>query len=304
MKVKSLIYLVFCFVVLQGNIVFSQNYKPLLDNFNEWHLTSCNSGCIQDKYYTDGDTLLNGFSYKILDGFHYISRTFLLREDVSEQKVYLTFMDPFTGPREWLLYDFSLQINEVINLFNPVSPFPLNSGDFILDSIVPRILIDGNDYKHYYLHALDTVQSNGVKNVLWIEGVGSTSLINSPGGNADVNGPGKLSCFFKDGTLFYNQMDSIASCDPIYIPNSINETTSNEIKVFPSITHSELKIQSEIEISEIKIYNLNGILIKRVEIGNEKTNILNVEELKEGIYILDVRLSNFHYNKVKFLKIQ
>ena len=304
MKVKSLIYLVFCFVSLQGNIVFSQNYKPLLDNFNEWHLTSCNSGCIQDKYYTDGDTLLNGLSYKILDGFHYISRTFLLREDVSERKVYLTFIDPFTGPREWLLYDFSLQVNDLINVFNPVSPFPLNSGGFQLDSIVPKTLIDGNIYDHFYLHALDTIQSAGVKNVVWIEGVGSKSLINAPGGDGDVNGAGKLSCFFKNGTLHYSQMDSVATCDPIYIPNSINESSSNEIEVFPTITHSEINIQSENEISEIKIYDLNGKLIKRVEIGNEKTNILNVEELKEGIYILDVRLSNFHYNKVKFLKIQ
>jgi hypothetical protein len=303
MKVRNIFYIVFCVLVFQENSVFSQVYKPLLDDFNEWHITSCNFGCIQDKYYTDGDTIINGTSFKILDGYHYISRTFLLREDVTEQKVYLTFIDPFTGPREWLLYDFSLQVNDVINVFNPVSPFPLNSGDFQLDSIIPRTLIDGNNYDHFYLHALDTVQSGGVKNVVWIEGVGSTSLINAPGGEADVNGPGKLSCFFKNGNLHYSQMDSVATCDPIYFPNSINETTSFEIEVYPTLTHSEINIQSEYEISEIKIFDLNGKLIKRFKVGNEKTTMLNVEELNEGIYILDIQLSNLHHKKVKFLKM-
>ena len=68
----------------------SQNYTPLLDQTNKWYVTTCYSGCITDSYYTDGDTLVNNQMHKILDGYHYISRTFLLREDVNEKKVYLT----------------------------------------------------------------------------------------------------------------------------------------------------------------------------------------------------------------------
>lgn len=299
----NLFFLAAFIFLMNASTIFSQNYKPLLDDFNEWHLTSCNFGCIQDKYYTDGDTIVNGDSFKILDGYHYISRTFLLREDINEQKVYLTFIDPFTGPREWLLYDFSLQINDVMEVYNPVSPFPLFSGNFQLDSIINEMLVDGNTYRHFYLHALDTVQSGGVKNVVWIEGVGSTSLINAPGGEADVNGPGKLSCFFKDGNLHYSQMDSVATCDPIYFPNSINETTSFEIEVYPTMTHSEINIQSEHEISEIKLYDLNGKLIKIFKVGNEKKTMLIVEELNKGIYILDIQLSDLHHKKVKIVKM-
>ena len=38
------------------------------------------------------------------------------------------------------------------------------------------------------------------------------SLINAPGGTPDVNGSGKLSCYFNDGNLVYSQLDSISQC--------------------------------------------------------------------------------------------
>ena len=30
----------------------------MLDNINEWHFTTCFSGCLTDAYYTDGDTIV------------------------------------------------------------------------------------------------------------------------------------------------------------------------------------------------------------------------------------------------------
>ncbi len=79
-KIKNIIYSI-CFLLV-CNVGQAQNYKPLLDNFNEWHFTICDFGCLTDIYYTDGDTVVNNVSYRILDGFHYISRTFLIREDI------------------------------------------------------------------------------------------------------------------------------------------------------------------------------------------------------------------------------
>ena len=74
----------------------AQAYKPMLAQFKEWHLTNCFSGCGTDIYYTDADTVVNGLTYAILDGFHYISRTFLLREDVGEKKS----LHAFNGGRQ------------------------------------------------------------------------------------------------------------------------------------------------------------------------------------------------------------
>jgi len=71
------------------NLVNAQNYKPLLDDTNEWNFTNCYFGCLTDIYYTDGDTLVAGNNFKILDGYHYISRDFLIREELSNQRAYL-----------------------------------------------------------------------------------------------------------------------------------------------------------------------------------------------------------------------
>ena len=64
----------------------------MLDHNSEWQLTVCNNGCITDIYFTDGDTSYNNYSYKILNGYHYISRTFWLRENIQTEKVYLSFL--------------------------------------------------------------------------------------------------------------------------------------------------------------------------------------------------------------------
>ena len=50
------------------------------------------------------NTTLNGNTYKVLNGFHYISRTFWLREEVQNKKVFLSTEDGNTR-NEDLIYD-------------------------------------------------------------------------------------------------------------------------------------------------------------------------------------------------------
>ena len=76
---SSLFMMIFYVVTGLNSVLHGQDYKPLLDNTNEWHVTNCYFGCLTDVYFTDGDTLVEGNNYKVLDGFHYISRSFLLR---------------------------------------------------------------------------------------------------------------------------------------------------------------------------------------------------------------------------------
>ena len=70
----------------------------MLDHSSEWQLTVCNNGCITDIYYTDGDTTYNNNNYKILNGYHYISKTFWLRENIQNEQVYLSFCLLYTSP--------------------------------------------------------------------------------------------------------------------------------------------------------------------------------------------------------------
>ena len=69
-----------------------QTYNEMLKHDVEWQLTSCNNGCITDVYFIDGDTIYNGYNYSILNGYHFISKTFWLREDIQNQTVYMSFV--------------------------------------------------------------------------------------------------------------------------------------------------------------------------------------------------------------------
>ena len=139
----------FCILLFIGMIGYAQEYKPMLSNLNEWKVTNCNFGCLTDTYFTDGDTIVDNVSYKILDGYHYISRKFLLREDIAKKQVFIKMFLP-SGVEDYLLYDFSLEVGDTFLMNNPITPFPANGGSFILDSIETHVLEDGELYRHFY----------------------------------------------------------------------------------------------------------------------------------------------------------
>ena len=234
-------------------VAHSQSYKPLLDDYNEWRVTHCSTGCVTDTYYTDGDTTVSGMDYKILDGFHYIMRTGLIREDVPNKKVYI--MGGSHGPEEFLMYDFSMNIGDSIELHNRMTPFETEPGYFTLDSIVLKPLVDGNNYRHFFLSANDPTQAQ-TTGAVWVEGVGSQSLISGPGSLPNINAVGQLSCFYKNEDLFYAQNDSIPDC-PLQIDNaSLLEKTGPEVHVSPTIVSTTVTVQSDQIIDRIEIINI------------------------------------------------
>lgn len=266
--------------------MLAQDYKPVLDNKNEWHFTNCNFGCITDVYYTDGDTLVNGKTYKILDGYHYISRSFLLREEVAEKKLYFLRIRPSGGLDEYLLYDFNLQVGDSIDMKNPITPFPQDGGYFRLDSIVPRPLIDGNNYDHFYFSPSQS-NTSSTHNAVWIEGAGSLSLINAPGGNPDINGVGALSCMFKNRDLYYSNLDSISGCNPIYMNVKQNNLEGVTITKTPN---SELFLLHNTQfVSEISIFTLTGKRLKNIRHNFDENRAINFETYSEGVYLILVK---------------
>ncbi len=251
--------------------VNAQAYEPLLGTLNEWHITSCFGGCNTSTYYTDGDTIVDGKNCKILDGFHYISRTFLLREDILERKVYLLTISP-TKTSEFLLYDFSLEVGDSMELLNPVSPYPLLAGYYVLDSIVSRPLEDLQLYRHFYLSPVNSnTQTN--ENPVWVESVGSLSLINGPGSTPDFNGGGELSCYFKDGESRYLNMDSIQSCYQEHFLSLPELPIETPFLLYPNpSTQSFSIVSTNIDASYIQVVDIKG------------DEILNLEFVKGSFY--------------------
>ena len=276
----------------------SQNYTPMLDTYNEWHFTTCFSGCLTDVYYTDGDTVVNGKTYKILDGFHYISRSFLIREDIATRKVYMLLYNPPAHSTEDLLYDFSIQVGDTMNMTNPISPFPYYPGKFICDSIVSKQLVDSNYYNHFYFHPLDTLQASS-QNAVWIEGVGSLSLINAPGGEPDENKVGNLTCFFKDGVSFYQKFVGHPVCESTFKPNSIKVLDFFNTSLIHHLESKTIQIKTTKYPYNLKVIDLQGKQIGETIRVNLDSYGLNYSHFSSGLVLLQLQDENGNYSVIK-----
>lgn len=290
-------YIILWLIAFQGFLSFGQAYVPLLDELNEWQFTYCYSGCVTSNYYTNGDTLVDGESYKILDGYHFISRTILLREDVQDRKVYLNRLTA-TGKKMFLLYDFSKQEGDTMNLFNPLGPFIENPGQFRLDSIRQKELFSGELRRYFYW---SPVGENLLPNnyPVWIEGVGSTSLVNAAAGHADLNGVGKLSCFFKNQELDYADYDSIAVCVPTTTVGLELLSNQAEFKILNATTE-QLKWCNG-EVVQIRIFNFQGqtLVEKKIEL---EQNQINYQAIQKGNYFVEFTFQN-HLSRLLYLFI-
>lgn len=263
----------------------------MLGNSNEWQFTTCHFGCITDIYYTNGDTVVNGKSYKILDGYHYINRNVLLREDVIEQKVYITitfpqFMD------DLLLYDFSLKEGDSIQMRNPMSPFPVNGGYFLLDSIRLTPLADGNPYRHFYFSpTASNTQSS--QNAIWVEGVGSLSMINAPGGHPNINEVGHLSCSFKNLELRYSNLDSISVCKPAFLNTSSFDLITENVEIFALSERNHFLLSPTKSVQSITVFDLSGKKTSSLSYLNQDKIQLDLSTFRSGVYILRVGMLDY-----------
>jgi len=287
-KKNSVLFALGLVLSLMSFSASGQNYKQMLDENAEWQVTNCFFGCLTDTYYTDGDTIVDTKTYKILDGYHYISRTFLLREDVQEQKVYLNIIG--SGKDEYLLYDYSLAVGDSIDMKNPITPFLENAGYYTLDSIDNEMLYNGMNYKHYYLSPSSSNNLSST-NAIWIEGIGSLSIITAPGGDPDINGVGHLSCHFKgaNSDLVYSNLDSITGCTPIY---NLNKTafkdSFNSVVLDNSLVTTSCNIKNTILVTGLKIYDVSGRLYKHQHVFNQDALSINMSDVEPGLYFIEL----------------
>lgn len=270
----------------------SQSYIPMLGQTNTWHAVSCFNGCYIDSYGTGGDTTISGFDYKILDGYHYIQGNFLIREDVQERKVYMKLLGGHVLLDEYPLYDFNLNEGDTTHVYNPISPLPEDGGLFILDSIISRTL-ETAEHRFFYLHAVDPFIS-GSDNTVWVEGVGSLSLINSPG--AGPSGGEHLGCAFKDGVLQYAEIDSIDGCSL----NSVPETSGVEVAVYPTLFQDELIAKSKQgDISMIRIYSTDGKPLYS-QTGIKREHRISGSNLPYGMLLVQINIEGSLFTKKAF----
>lgn len=278
-------------------VLWSQAYVPLLNNQNEWHFTTCFAGdCLTDVYFTNGDTIVEGQNYKILDGYHYISRTFLLRENLIEKKVHMAIITP-NRINTYLLYDFSLEVGDTFDMKNPITPFPTEAGLFVLDAIVEEPIFENETRRHFYFspHVSNTISTN---TAVWVEGVGSLSLINAASGFPDQNGVGLLNCFFKDGTLFYTNLnEQVSSCNATL--EASNFSFPDILAYFPD-KKGYCHITNTSVIKEIEVYDLLGRkVLRQTNKNQENSMILDFNPFQKGVYILHLLTTDERQHSIK-----
>lgn len=277
--------LLFLFIIL-SIFIQAQPYQKMLGEVNSWYSTSCfNGSCVTVDYHALDDTIINGKNYKFLDGYHY-NRAMLIREDTLARQIFLHPLSGVFANQDVLAYDFSLNINDVMTLYNPNSPLPSNGGKFKVDSILVKTYL-GNPLHTFYLSDI-----NNTTNTIWVEGVGALSLINTPSAAPDLNGIGDLSCFYKNNIQIY-ESDTLPNgqCDTTKLPvlNSINKITQQNFKIYPNPGNDYFIIETKSKIHKITIYDINGKAVNEKQIAaSNNFEKINSEAIPAGFYFVEI----------------
>jgi len=335
-------------LILSFRILLAQQYHPLLDSINRWSYTGnylpvalTPSACTYPNYWSDGmhyftsgDTVVNGFNYKIILQNHQDFQddcTFgFIREDTAARKIY--FQDVLDSP-EVLLYDFSMQIGDGIPisfLFEYVGSY-FQSGIYFLDSI-KMVNVKAGFRRTFYLNCHICPSSN---TLIWIESVGNAGDEVYPysangwgGGYFDMCSGFPVHSFFQILTCFeHNQkvyFDSCThqvatsnfclyyedSCDYWNICSGVQELTSIlSFDLSPNPASNELKVSAEFKKAtqpEILLWDILGQLQfeqspSSFYVGKNEFDI-KLPNMPNGLYFVELRLPEESLRKKLVIK--
>lgn len=260
----------------------AQPYQKLLGNSNYWYHTSCTGpSCITESYWAYEDTIVENNTYKILDSYHY-NRTMLIREDTALKRIYAMPTVGYSANRELVLYDFSLTIGQSMELFNPNSPAPNEPGFYVLDSINTIQIVNGT-HRAFYLSEV-----GGSKKTIWVEGVGSLTLISTPSEHPNISTIGDLSCFYRDGNEIYRS-DSLPNgpCDTtgMFVGVEAYEMIEREAYVYPNPCKGifNVSVGNHLKGEPYSIINIDGQTVKQGMLNG--TNQIDLTDFPSGVYV-------------------
>ena len=287
--------------ILISNFSNAQNYIPMLGDFTEWYVGITFEGVSRYDFYTaEGDTTIDNHSYKFLNYYHF-NKNFVIREDTDSGKVYIRIPAETNLNYDYLVYDFSLEVGDSIEVINPIAPAPFYPGIYYVDSIKEMEFYQ--DIRKVLFLSQRNERGEHYNFTYWIEGIGSASLVNSPGEGPDLSGIGVLKCYYKDSQPYY-----IDNSDTNFSPCTSNfNGLSNfgwhpSLSIYPNPAKEYIIVGitgNEITPTEINIVDLLGrTYYSKVE-QREDTLVISISHLPSGIYLL--RLSNKPNSNIKFI---
>ena len=275
-----------------------QEYRPMLGEFGKWHEYFTLLGGANTTLLIDGDTIVNGTSYKKINIIEYeeVIGQRLLREDTLEKKVYELWWH--TEP-EALLYDFSLLPGDTFfradNLFVVLDSISdIITNPFFCGNINFIPILEIENPRIFYFHGASYP-------LVWIEGIGSlTGLLNDYEWGGGVSGS-TLLCHFnekREKDFHYIYCEESAPCQGI----NTNTTTLQKasIEVYPNPTADVIYIKNieSLYQTTLYLYDVNGV--EKIKLKNPKT--LNLNQLPNGVYLLKIILDDQHIAIHKIIK--
>jgi len=266
------------------------------------------------KFWFQGDTVIGDYKYKKVymqanDSIADFDRAYYfaaIREDTVAEKVYFHYNDYYNGEGEYLLYDFSVNVGDVVNFYSLWGGFAPQLKERIVLSI-DSILID-NYYRKKINFEYET-WGYYMQPESWIEGIGSTNGLFFPGYFDEVDGMDwtVLLCVHIDGRLIYQLDDTFYHKYNCYIHEygvNINENKKEILKIYPTIVDNMLYIETDrnIENFDYKIINVQGQVMNE---GMFTSNTINVASLNKGFYFIVIsdNKNKIYINAYKFIKL-
>ena len=208
-----------------------------------------------------------------------------IRETVDEKVYYRTDSTP-----DYLLYDFDLALNDIVEVYGIVgygNNYSLSPITFFVSDI-DSVEIDSELRGRYHLNPVISNDTLPDVSDVWIEGIGSTSGILHWEAYFVGGDSYQLLCFSQNDELLF-QNPSYTSC--YYSTTKINTVTADlNLNIFPNpITEKAL---IEIENTNfnksytLEIFNILGKKVFENEIYSSLT--INGDEFKSGLYIFKI----------------
>jgi hypothetical protein len=257
-------------------LAISQPYLPVLEENNEWSVAYWDffaGGYVNvNNYNFIGEELINGKLYKIMysDG---VITTCRMREENGV----IYSLDTSIGT-ESAMIDFNVQIGDVLTEgFYCPNSFGGTIATFEVINITSEF-IAGETRKVIELEGFDDLGDPFGYLEYWVEGIGSLNGLAPFSYNWDFFN--LLTCFKRDGTTYL--FNDFNSCAP---PLSIDDQVLGKIIIAPNpvMDISILKLPSELEIDQLRIYDITGRLISEENITKNYSTI-KAMDYAAGLY--------------------
>ena len=262
----------------------------VVDPRNQWNVTSSaglgsyyttkqrfkkDSVLIDNKYYFQIETEETEF------GEDWVDYPLYVRECEG-----LLFGRASEDEEEELYFDFNMEVGDMLKDTDYVG-----YADLMVIEINNIEYLDGSIRKRLTIEA-----QNGFGIFQMIEGVGSSVFPLTDYANiAIIDYWNQLGCFTTNDEIVYVG-NSFSSCWPVGVNDEIGNIAIN---IFPNPTNGYLNIQSDIELTEIEIYDTQGKLILKLDYSAS----IDISFLHEGLYLVVLKNINGNSLRERVLKL-